>query len=737
MKLTRLILLPVLALAACTTATRNGQSPYAAKADSILRLMTLEEKVGQMNQYSGDAKATGPVVRDTAKLTQVREGGIGSMLNVVGAEQTRRYQQEAMQSRMRIPLIFGLDVIHGFRTVSPVPLGEAASFDLEAIELSARMAATEAAASGIHWTFAPMVDICRDARWGRIMEGAGEDPFYGSLVARARVRGFQGTDLSDTTTILACAKHFAAYGAPEAGKDYNSVDMSMGEFANFYMPPYKAAAEAGAATFMNAFNDFNNIPCTGNELLLRTLLKGEWGFKGFVVSDWGSVGEMVDHRYAADKADAAAKAVRAGCDMDMESRCYTQNLAQLVRGGRVDEKLVDDAVRRILIKKFELGLFADPFRYCDTEREKRTILSTQLRDASRGMAEKSIVLLRNQGGVLPFGPQVKSVALIGALAESKQDMIGFWANEGVADEVATIREALQARGIRVNYAEGYDLQTKEVTNLGAALAAARASDAVIIAVGERGNESGEAKSRGGIEVHAGQQELVAALAATGKPAVTLVMGGRPLIFNRIGETSPAILFCWWLGTEAGPAICNVLWGDHNPSARLPVTFPSHLAQVPIHYNYKSTGRPEKPSRGYTTSYMDIDYQPAYCFGYGLSYTSFDYTGLEVSTESLAPDQIARACITVTNSGARDGEEIVQLYIKDMVASVTRPIKEMKGFQKISLKKGESRTVEFPLTAAELGFYDNGMKFVVEPGAFMVMVGGNSRDVISTTFDYKP
>ncbi len=716
-------------------AAQNYTIPYAVavqRADSVLKLMTLEEKVGQMVQYSDNKLTTGPESKDTARLSKVEKGEVGSMLNVIGAVPTRIFQDAAMKSRLRIPLIFGLDVVHGFRTISPLPLAEAASFDLKALENSARLAALEASAAGIHWTFAPMVDVSVDARWGRVMEGAGEDPFYGSLAAKARVKGFQGDNLYANYTLLACAKHFAAYGAPVAGKDYNSVDMSMSHFYNFYLLPYKAAAEAGVGTFMNAFNDFNNVPCTANAPLVQGILKGDWGFKGFVVSDWNSIGEMVAHRYAKDNRQAAEFAIKAGNDMDMETSAYHENLADLVRKGDVDIKLVDDAVRRILTKKFELGLFDDPYRYCDPKRQEKITLSKELRDGSRDMAKRSIVMLENKNNLLPLSAKVGSVALIGELNDSKEDMNGFWAGQGDINAVVTVKEALAKRGVKVNYASGYDLDTKKMKDLDAALDAARKSDVVIVAVGERAKESGEAKSMANIEISADHQKLVTELAGTGKPVVALVMGGRPMIFNTVRAEAGAVLLTWWLGTEAGNAICDVLFGDYNPSAKLPMTFPQSVGQVPIYYYYKSTGRPYNPKERHSTSYLDVPIYPAYPFGYGLSYTSFDISEPVLSHTITKVGQPVTVSVKVKNTGSRDGEEVVQMYVKDMVASITRPVKELKGFEKVSLKSGEEKTVQFTLEDSALGFYNNDLKFVVEPGDFEIMVGNSSESLKSAT-----
>ena len=682
---------------------------------SLLEKMTLEEKVGQLSQCSGGF-ATGPDNTQISRTEEVGKGLLGSMLNVCGVKETRKFQEAAMKSRLKIPMLFGMDVIHGFRTGFPLPLAEAASFDLEAIKMGARCSAREAAAAGLHWTFAPMVDIGWDARWGRVMEGAGEDPYYGAKVAAARVCGLQGDDLSADSTILACIKHFVGYGAVVAGKDYNSVDMSWGHFANFYMPPYKAGVEAGAATVMSAFNDFENRPCTGNEDLLRGLLKEKWGFQGFVVSDWGSVGEMVNHRYAKDQKEAANKAIMAGLDM--------------VREKKVPEALLDDAVRRILEQKYKLGLFDDPFRYCNEERERTVIGAERSRREARYMAERSVVLLKNEGAVLPLASSVRRVALIGGLSKSQKDMCGSWT---CADEskVVTLYEAMQERGVEVDFHEGYDLESNEIKDLKGTLKAARRADVVVVAMGERSGESGEMTSKGDISIPEQQQRLVTELVKTGKPVIVLMMCGRPVIFNEVRQQALAILCTWWLGSEAGPAICNVLWGDYNPSGKLPMTFPSHLGQLPLYYQYKSTGRPYANS-GWCAKYIDIPSEPAYPFAFGLSYTTFEYSALKVLPGDGGKVH-ARVRVEVKNTGRYEGEEVVQLYVRDEAASITRPVKELKGFEKIALKPGESKEVVFDITDEQLGFYDNRMNFVVEKGDFTFMVGTNSRDVDSVSY----
>lgn len=709
--------------------------PYAAKVDSVLRLMTLDEKIGQLNQYTGNFQATGPVVDDTTKIDQIKRGMVGSMLNIKGVANTRELQEYAMQSRLKIPLLFGLDVIHGMRTIYPIPLGEAASFDLDLMRRTAAGAAREAAAQGVHWTFAPMMDVSRDARWGRVMEGSGEDTWYGSLVAQARVKGFQGDDLADVETVMACAKHFAAYGACIAGKDYNAVDISDLTLHEVYLPPFKAAVDAGVASFMNSFNEINGIPSTGNRHIQRDLLKGAWGFNGLTVSDWGSIGEMIAHGFVPDLKGAAESAILAGCDMDMESRAYVSNLKALVEEDKVPERYIDDAVRRVLLKKFQLGLFDDPFRYCDLEREARTVLCDSLRALSREAGRKSIVLLKNENNALPLAGFRGRIALIGSLAASKIDMRGFWANEGVIDEMVTVREGFERRfGARsVIYADGYDLETNEL-KLPEAMRAAAQADVVVVAVGERYFNSGEAKSRADINIPATHQQLVRELKRSGKRVIVLLMGGRPMIFNEMAPAADAILLTWWLGTEAGNAIADVVAGDYNPSGKLPMTFPAHVGQIPIYYNYKSTGRPESKDRGYSCCYQDIDFEPAYPFGYGLSYTTFEIGEPVLAKQTWKRGEDVEVTVRVKNTGRYAGRETVQLYVRDLVASVTRPVKELRGFRQVYLEPGEETEVRFTLGDAELGFHNAALEYVVEPGTFRVMVGPDSKRVKSAEFE---
>lgn len=729
----------LLALLCCVLSLEAQKKTIDQKVDSVLKLMTLAEKVGQMNQYSNDFVATGPITKDGDKQDKVRKGMIGSYLNIYGAERTRSLQEIAMQSRLKIPLLFGQDIIHGFRTIFPLPLAEAASWDLPAIESSARIAATEAAAQGIHWTFAPMVDIGRDPRWGRVMEGAGEDTYLGSLIAAARVKGFQGKGLGNTDALMACAKHFAAYGAAVGGRDYNSVDMSLHQLHEVYLPPFKAAADAGAATFMNSFNDLNGIPATGNKYLQRDILKGNWGFKGFIVSDWGSIGEMIDHGYAKDKKEAALKALTAGSDMDMESRSYIDNIEQLVKEKKISLALIDDAVRRILRKKFEMGLFDDPYRFCSVEREKQQWSNAENIKAARDIAKKSIVLLKNEQNVLPLPKQGKTVAFVGPFVKAVSDHNGFWSFDWPDDSsrISTIWDAANRRspGNQYLYAKGCEITDTSRAGFAEAAAAAAKSDIIVFTAGEKRDMSGEAKSRSSIQFPGVQEELIRQLVATGKPVVVLIAAGRPLVFNYTADNAKGILYTWWLGTEAGNAIADVLFGDYNPSGKLPMTFPRSEGQIPVYYNYFNTGRPAKNETdlNYVSAYTDLPNSPKYPFGFGLSYSSFQYGEIRLSKKAIASNENLEVRITVKNTGSVAGEEVVQLYTRDMVGSVVRPVKELKSFRKILLKAGESRELVFTITQNDLKFYNADLKLVSEPGDFKVFVGGNSRDVKEADF----
>ena len=715
--------------------TVSAQKSIDQKVTELMAKMTLEEKIGQLNQYNDDITATGPITKDADKAGQVRAGKLGSILNAIGAKNTKNWQDQAMQSRLKIPLLFGQDVIHGFRTTFPIPLGETATWDMNLIEKSARIAATEASAYGIHWTFAPMVDIGRDPRWGRVMEGAGEDTYLGTLVGKARVKGFQGNGLGNKDAVMACAKHFAAYGAAVGGRDYNSVDMSLRQLHETYLPPFKAVSDMGVATFMNSFNDINGIPATGNKYLQRDLLKGAWDFQGFVVSDWGSIGEMIPHGFAKDNKDAALKAIIAGSDMDMESRSYTNHLAELVKEGKVDIQLVDDAVRRILTKKYELGLFDDPYRFINEKREKEQANNPEHRKFAREIGAKSIVLLKNENQLLPLSPTTKKVAIIGPFAKATVENHGFWsiAFPDDSQRIVTQFDGIKAqldKNSELLYAKGCNANDNDKSLFAEAVETAKKADVVIMTLGEGHAMSGEAKSRSNIHFSGVQEDLLKEIAKTGKPIILMINAGRPLVFDWASENIPTIVYTWWLGTEAGNSIADVLFGKINPGGKLPMTFPRTEGQIPIYYNHYNTGRPAKNNtdRNYVSAYIDLDNDPAYPFGFGLSYTTFQYSDVNVSATQLKGNQTLTASVTLTNSGNYDGEEVVQLYIRDLVGKVVRPVKELKGFQKIFLKKGESKTVSFNITPEDLKFYDDELNFDWESGEFDIMIGTNSAQV---------
>lgn len=711
----------------------HAQDPVIEKkVNALLKQMTLEEKIGQLNQYTGRI-FTGPQSSEKTNLqTEIKNAWVGSMLNVKGAKSTREVQQLAMQTRLKIPLLFGLDVIHGYETIFPIPLAEAASWDLEAIKRSAQVAAAEAAANGIHWTFAPMVDIARDPRWGRVMEGAGEDPYLGSLIAIARVKGFQGEHLGDTLSIMACAKHFAAYGAAIAGRDYNAVDMSDVELWQTYLPPFKAAADAGVGTFMNSFNTLNGIPATGNDYLQRTILKRKWNFKGFVVSDWNSVGEMLKWGYASDSADAAIKALTAGSDMDMEGRIYRRKLVQLVQEKKISITLVDDAVKRILYKKFELGLFDDPFRFSDEAREKRVTSDPQHRQIARDVARKSIVLLKNNDQLLPLASSDKTIAIIGPAAKAKRDMAGSWTVNTDSTTFVSLYEGLASRinSDKLLYAKGGTVQHTTDEEINEAVATANKADVIVLAVGETWDMSGESKSRADLRLPGDQEKLFTALQQTGKPLIVVIMAGRPLVFNNIADKANAILYTWWLGSEAGNSICDVLFGNYNPSAKLPATFPRSVGQIPLYYNHTITGRPynTQKSKQYLSVYIDEENTPRYAFGYGLSYTTFEYSDLKLSKTSIAASDSIIVTFKLRNTGKYAGEEVAQLYLRDEVASIVRPVKELKDFSKVQLAPGETKEIRFVIAKEKLSFYNKELQWVTEPGKFQVMIGTASDNI---------
>lgn len=707
-----------------------------SKIDSLLAIMTLEEKIGQLTLYTSDIDVTGPTIREGYK-EDIRNGNVGSIFNAYGAEYTRSLQKIAVEeTRLKIPLLFGYDVIHGHKTIFPIPLGESASWDLEAIEKSAQIAAAEASAEGLHWTFAPMVDIARDPRWGRIAEGAGEDTYLGTRIALARIKGFQGDNLKDLNTILACAKHFAAYGAALAGRDYNTVDMSDRVLREVYFPPFKAAVEAGVATFMTSFNEVDGVPATGSKYLMTDVLKEEWGFKGFIVTDYTSINEMVPHGIVADEKEAAELAINAGVDMDMQGAVYHKYLSDLVRENKVSEAQIDESARRILRMKFLLGLFEDPYRYSDTEREKEVVMSSEHLAAARDISRKSIVLLKNEGNTLPLKKSTKTIAVIGPLADSKRNMIGSWSAAGDFAKAVTLLEGIKAAvpaSTKVLFARGSNIDDDTTKWIDEAVKTAQKADVVILALGEDAQMSGEAASRSSIGLPGVQLELAKAIKKTGKPIVAVLMNGRPLTINWLDENIPSILETWFLGTLAGHAIADVIFGDYNPSGKLPVTFPRSVGQIPIYYNNKNTGRPRSDQK-YTSKYLDISNEPLYPFGYGLSYSDFTYSNLVVDKATYNMDETIKVSVTVSNSGKFAGEEVVQLYIRDLVGSVTRPVKELKGFKKIMLEPGKSEQVQFELTKDDLAFYTREMEFEAEAGDFKVFVGTNSRDVLEADFE---
>ena len=733
-----------IAIACLLSISLNGMAQtksIAQRVDSLIKLMTLEEKVGQLNQYSG-RDVTGPLSnRNNNKINEIKAGKVGSMLNVKGVAETREIQAAALQSRLKIPLLFSLDVIHGYKTIFPVPLGEAASWDLDAIQQSAHIAAKESAASGIHWTFAPMVDISRDPRWGRVMEGAGEDTYLGSLIATARVKGFQGK-LGDIDAIMACAKHFAAYGAAIAGRDYNAVDMSENMLWETYLPPFKAALDAGVATFMNSFNTLNGVPATGNAYLQRDILKGKWDYKGFMVSDWCSVSEMVTHGFAKDTTEAAEKAIIAGSDMDMEGYAYINKLADLVKSGKVNIAVVDDAVKRILYKKFELGLFDDPYKFSDYKREQTVLNDPQHRLIAREIAQKTMVLLKNDKAILPLQKTQKVIAVVGPLAHSKRDLEGAWIVKSDTTTVVSLLEGIKnkvSKETEIIYAKGCEASGSATEGFTEAINAANKSDVIVLAIGETFNMSGEAKSRTDISIPGVQVKLFEALKATGKPIIVVIMAGRPLIFNTVSDSANAILYAWFAGSEGGNAIANVLFGDYNPAGKLPVTFPRNMGQIPIYYNYVNTGRPITTEKNvvYKSAYIDAPSTPRYAFGYGLSYTSFSYNDLKISQQQMSSNDSLTVSFTLTNTGKRSGEEVVQLYIRDVVASVVRPLKELKGFNKVKLEAGESKKISFTINKETLSFYNQQLKWGTEAGSFQVMIGAASNDIkLQTSFELK-
>ena len=715
---------------------QNPALTIEKRVADLLGRMTVEEKAGQLNQLNGGA-FTGPAVNNVGqneKIKMVQSGAVGSLLNVVGVADTRAIQTEAVKSRLHIPLIFGYDVIHGYKTIFPIPLAEACSWDLEAIEKNSSIAAKEASAAGVHWTFAPMCDVSNDPRWGRVMEGAGEDPYYAGLVSAARVKGFQG-NLNDNKHVLACVKHFAAYGLVEAGREYNQVDVSRVMLWNKYLPPYKAAVNAGAATVMNAFSVVDGVPASANKYLVTDVLKNKWGFKGFVVSDWASFGEEINHGYAEDEKDAALKSLQAGSMMDMESKISQKYLPELLKEKKITMQQLDEAAGKILYQKFRLGLFDDPFKFCNEANEIAVMFTAENRAIAKTAAEKSIVLLKNNNNILPLDKN-KKVALIGFYANSKPDLFDFWIGQGNSNDAVTVYEGLKSKISNISFCNGYngDNSSSE-TLINEAIQNATAADVVVVNIGISGKMAGEDRSLAYPQISDGQIALLKALQKTGKPVVALVSSARPLILTLAEPLVDALVQGWILGTEHGNAVASMLVGDYNPSAKTVMTFPYAIGQIPIYYNHFNTGRPTTTDGlgNWYSRYRDIPNEPLYPFGYGLSYTSYDYSEVKLSSSTITKSATLKVTVNVKNTGLMDGEETVQLYIRDYAASVIRPVKELKAFKKIMIKAGETKEVSFSLTKDDLSFYDADGNSIIESGKFSVFVGPNSRDTKKADF----
>ncbi|WP_310379843.1 beta-glucosidase BglX [Flavobacterium sp.] len=717
--------------------------PKAEFVAELMSKMTVDEKIYQTVQFTSDGTVTGPKSGDNY-ITRIQQGKVGSILNATGAKATREIQRINLEnSRLKIPLLFGHDVIHGYKTIFPINLGMASSWDPKAVELAARVAATEASAGGVHWTFAPMVDISRDARWGRVSEGSGEDSFLGIQMAVANVKGFQGDDLSKNNTILACTKHFAAYGAAEAGRDYNTVDMSERVLRETYLPAFKATVDAGVKTFMTSFNEIAGVPSTGNKFLLRDVLKGEWEFDGMVVTDYTSINEMVAHGFALDNKNAGELAMNAGVDMDMVGGVYMNYLKQSYDEGKVTLAEIDDACKRILDVKYDLGLFEDAYRYSDEKREKETIYKQEFLDASLEVAKKSLVLLKNSNQILPLKNNQK-IAFVGPLVSDEFNIIGSWAALGERDGFATsVKEGVTnflGKTANITFDEGVEIQSSNRDLMQKALENAKKADVIVAVMGERENMSGEAGSQTNIDLPGLQKEFLAELKKLGKPIVLVLMNGRPLTLTWENDNMDAILETWWSGTRGGDAIAQTLFGANNPNGKLPITFPRNVGQIPLYYNHKNTGRPylgiSDPEQKYKSRYTDVDNSPLYPFGFGLSYTTFEYSNLKISSDKIKFNEKVKITVDVKNTGNYDGQEVVQLYVRDLVGSVTRPVKELKAFEKIDLKKGETRTITFEISSEDLKFYTINMKNEAEAGQFDVFVGGSSSTNSKVSFELK-
>jgi len=732
---------------ACTN-NEGMKSKEDQFVDELLSKMTLEEKIGQMNQYTSHWEMTGPAPKNASsqkRLEDIKSGRVGSMLNVFGAQATYEAQKLAVEnSRLGIPMIFAYDVIHGFKTMAPIPLAEACAWDPEISKLSSRLSAKEASAAGLHWTFAPMMDVGRDARWGRVMEGCGEDPYLASVLSVARVQGFQGEDLTKENTIAACAKHFAAYAFAEAGREYNTVDIGTYTLHNIVLPPFKAVANNNVCTFMNAFNIMNGKPATADPYLQRNLLKDEWNYDGYIVSDWGSIKEIELHGAAESVKHAAELAIKAGSDMDMESNAYLPYLKELVEEGKLEESLIDDAVRRILKVKYKLGLFEDPYKYSNTERENQTLYSKESREGARKIARHSMVLLKNNEQLLPLSKQARSIAVIGPLATDKNSPLGSWRAQAVKNSAVSLLEGIKnavPTTTKINYAKGCDLATGDRNFLDelnfagadkslitAAINTATKSDVIVMALGEDCFQSGEGRSQTDIRLKGAQMELYNAIRKLNKKIIVVLMNGRPLAIPEIAESADAILEAWFAGSEAGNAIADVLFGDFNPSGKLTMSFPWNVGQCPIYYNHMNTGRPENTGNVFWSHYTDAPNTPLYPFGYGLSYTNFKYGTAKTNKETFTKNEFVKLELPLSNMGDMAGEEIVQVYIQDPAATYARPVKELKAFKKIKLAAKEEQKISFKLNSKDFGYYSPEGEFLFEPGLYHIYVGANSRDV---------
>lgn len=735
------------------TKSTGADAKMGQFVDALIKKMTLDEKIGQLNLLTSDMDVTGPTMREGYKQ-DIISGRCGNIFNAYTPKYVRKLQDMAMQTRLKIPLLFGYDVIHGHKTIFPIPLGEACSWDLGLMEKTAHIAAVEASADGLQWTYSPMVDICREPRWGRVAEGSGEDTWLGSKIAAAKVKGYQG-DLSKTDNILACVKHFALYGAIQAGRDYNTVDMSRREMFQTYLPPYKAAIDAGAASVMTSFNEVDGIPATGNRWLMTDVLRNQWGFKGFVVTDYTAINEMINHGIGADESEVGALAINAGVDMDMQGSVYNNHLKKLIADKKVSIATVDQSVRRVLEAKYKLGLFNDPYRFINDERASKQIMTSENLEFARDAARKSIVLLKNNNDLLPL-KKAGNIAVIGPLADSKRDMIGNWSAAGDWQKAVSLLDGIKnsiSHAANISYSKGANITDDKALlqklNINGgnisidslspealiknAVEIAGKADIVVIALGESQGMTGEAASRSEIGIPDNQKVLLKAIHATGKPIVLVLFNGRPLTLTWEQENIPSILETWFPGTQAGNSIADVLFGEYNPAGKLTISFPRNTGQIPIYYSAKNTGRPIDSSNKYSSKYLDVANTPLYPFGFGLSYTSFEYSNISLNKKEITVNDKLEVSITVTNKGNYDGEEIVQLYIRDLVGSVTRPVKELRGFYKVLIKKGQSSQLHFTITNDDLKFYDKDMKWNSEPGDFKVFVGTNSQDVKEASF----